>query len=53
MNKRGGFVTILALFFLMLLSAVLIFQMQGYRRQIETYDTLIEHYQHKIQHQKR
>lgn len=52
MTERKGFVTILALFFLLLLSAVLIFQLQSYRRQAQFYDTLISHYQSQLKNEK-
>ncbi|MFC6255092.1 hypothetical protein ACFP1H_10925 [Secundilactobacillus hailunensis] len=47
MSNRQGFVTILALLFLILLSGVLLFQLQGYQRQVEAYDILIHHYEQK------
>ncbi|WP_203649156.1 hypothetical protein [Secundilactobacillus yichangensis] len=48
MTERSGFVTILALLFLILLSGILLFQLQGYQRQVESYNVLIQHYEQKI-----
>lgn len=48
MNNRQGFVTILALLFLILLSGILLFQLQGYQRQVEAYDLLIQYYEQKL-----
>lgn len=48
MNERQGFVTILALFFLILLSGILLLQLAGYQHQIESYDILIQHYEQSL-----
>lgn len=42
---RRGFVTIIALLFLILVGMVLTFELQGYHQQMKTFDTLIQHYQ--------
>ncbi|MCH5462606.1 hypothetical protein HC026_04595 [Lactobacillus sp. LC28-10] len=48
MTSRQGFVTIMALFFLILLSGILLFQLEGYHRQMEAYNVLIQHYEQKL-----
>lgn len=48
MNNRQGFVTILALLFLILLSGILLFQLQGYQHQVQAYHILIQHYEQQL-----
>ncbi|WP_179211648.1 hypothetical protein [Secundilactobacillus pentosiphilus] len=48
MTNRQGFVTIIALFFLILLSGILLFQLKGYQREVESYNVLIHYYEQKL-----
>ncbi|KRK97263.1 hypothetical protein FD04_GL002125 [Secundilactobacillus odoratitofui DSM 19909 = JCM 15043] len=49
MKNRSGLISVLALFFLLLLTGILVIQLEGYRRQQRAFDSLISHYELKLQ----